>query len=101
MTLPSINIIRQTLADIEGAVIDEPRTSTVGTGDLPHVLIHQPTERSREMVATEADPGNPLTGDGPHPEVSTMRIFLRSYRTSTTASLKKRWHDTAVMILNA
>jgi hypothetical protein len=51
MPLPSIHTIRISLAEIDGALVDDPATSPVDTGKIPCVQIHpeggvQPTDGS-------------------------------------------------------
>jgi hypothetical protein len=42
MRLPSIHTIRISLAEIDGALVDDPSTSPVDTGKIPCVQIHDP-----------------------------------------------------------
>jgi hypothetical protein len=42
MPLPSIHTIRISLAEIDGALVDDPSTSPVDTGKIPCVQIHDP-----------------------------------------------------------
>jgi len=42
MRLPSIHTIRISLAEIDGALVDDPSTSPVDTGQIPCVQIHDP-----------------------------------------------------------
>src|SRR5262245_37211345 len=60
MTLPSIHTIREALSQIDGALVDRPRTSRVDIGDIPCVPISRPEEVSRPeedntLLSAEAD----------------------------------------------
>src|SRR5262245_15312115 len=68
MKFPSINAIRQSLAEIKDALVDEPRTSKVDIDDVPHVPIHQPEEKvpGRMDSSSELPPeDSTLTGEEP------------------------------------
>jgi hypothetical protein len=56
MAVPSIHAIRESLANVKGALIDEPWTTTVDRGDIPHVPISQPKEQTDNSQTIEADP---------------------------------------------
>ena len=44
MRIPTVHSIRQSLVDIKDALIDQPLTTLVDLGDVPHVPLHQPME---------------------------------------------------------
>jgi hypothetical protein len=55
MTLPSIHVIRQGLAKVEGALIDKPWPTTVDRGDVPYVPISQPKDHTDEARSVNPD----------------------------------------------
>src|SRR5262245_25178149 len=56
MNPPSINAIRQSLADIKDALIDEPWPSEVDLGEVPQVPIHQPQQSDAGGLESKLPP---------------------------------------------
>ena len=55
--LPSVNSIRDGLANISGALVNEPLTSPVDVGDAPAIPIHQPeTDRHPDALIFSETP---------------------------------------------
>jgi hypothetical protein len=69
MNIPTISSIRQSLADVKGALIDDPQTTKVNLGDVPHVPIHQPTDNSVSLQLDGFD--IPPKDETTSPDVST------------------------------
>jgi hypothetical protein len=63
MKLPSINAIRQSLANIKDALVDEPLTSKVDLGDVPHVPIHQPGRNGSDELQSKLPPEDSILAD--------------------------------------
>jgi hypothetical protein len=57
MTLPSIYQIRESLADVDGALVGEPSTSKVDVGVVPCVPISLPRDNAEEMKSGPAFDG--------------------------------------------
>src|SRR5262249_7805588 len=69
MTLPSINIIRSRLADVENALVDEPDTKTVDLGDAPCAPIFQPEDQKYSDIVDPSDESNTAPPDEEPPIV--------------------------------
>jgi hypothetical protein len=57
MALPSVNIIRERLTQINDATVDEPRTTNVDFGDIPCVPIFQPDLKFSETPTSVDNSG--------------------------------------------
>jgi hypothetical protein len=69
MPFPSIHTIRISLAEIDGALVDDSSTSPVDTGKIPCVQIHdpeggvQPTEVPLGRTPSDDDSDEPDTDE--------------------------------------
>src|SRR4051812_10910878 len=97
MRLPSIHTIRISLAEIDGALLDDPSTSPVDTGKMPCVQIHDP-ERGVQPPEVTLTPSDDESDETDTDEAS---IFSRFRLNLTIGRCERRYHNTPKETSNA